>query len=153
MRESVSHADHEHVVEVAGLEQRRAGDELVDEARAPDVDVERSAAQSEAVADERAGVGDGLLGSRGGDDEEVDRVGREPRALDRVRAGFDRERRGGLTFGGDAPFADPGALDDPLIAGVDARLEVGVRETSRRDGRTPTGDARAHQATRNQAIG
>ena len=45
-----------------------AGDELVDEARAPGAEVERAAAQAEAVADERAGVGDRLLGRRGGDD-------------------------------------------------------------------------------------
>ncbi len=87
--------DHQHVVEVAGGQHRRADDELVDEARAPGVEVERAATHTEAVAHERAGVGDGLLGGRGGDDEEVDGVGSEPGVLDRRRAGLGGQARGG----------------------------------------------------------
>ena len=98
-RESVSAPIDEHVVEVAGGEQRRADDELVDEAGAPGVEVERAAAEPEPVADERAGVGDRLLGGGGGDDEQVDGIGREPGVLDRGRAGFDREAGGGLAVG------------------------------------------------------
>ena len=67
-------ADDEHVAEVAGGEQRGAGHERVDEARAAGAEVEGAAAQAQAVADERAGVGDRLLGCGGRDDEEVDRV-------------------------------------------------------------------------------
>ena len=72
-------ADHEHVVEVAGGQHRRADDQLVDEARAPGVEVERSARDAEAVVHERAGVGDELLGAGRRDDEEVDVAGREAR--------------------------------------------------------------------------
>ena len=54
-------ADDEHVVEPAGAEQRRADDEHVDEAGAAGAEVEGAAAQPEALADERAGVGDRLL--------------------------------------------------------------------------------------------
>ena len=71
--------DHEHVLEVAGGEQRRADDELVDEPGAPGVEVERPAVQAETVTDEGAGVGDELLGGRGRHDQEVDGVGREAR--------------------------------------------------------------------------
>ena len=92
----------------------------------------------EAVADERAGVRDELLGRRGGDDEEVDGVGREPGVLDRGGAGLDREARGRLAGAGDAAFADAGALDDPLVAGVDAPLEVGVGESLLGERRCPS---------------
>ena len=52
-------------------------DELVHEARARGGEVERSAAQPERLADERAGVGERLFGRRGRDDEQVDVVGGE----------------------------------------------------------------------------
>src|SRR5262249_51583677 len=48
----------------------------------------------------------------------------------------------------------PGALDDPLVGGVDALFEVGVRESLLGDGDAPTRDAGAHrQAKRSQATG
>ena len=131
-----------------------ADDELVDEAGAPGVEVERTAAHAQAVADEGAGVGDELLGRRGGDDEQVDRVGGEPGVLDRGGAGLDGEGRGRLTVVGDAALADAGALDDPLVARVDALLEVGVGEPLVGDRGAPAGDRRPHaQATRSQATG
>ena len=46
-------------------------------------EVERSAAQTEPVADERAGVGERLLGRRGREDHQIDLGRREPGALDR----------------------------------------------------------------------
>ena len=55
---------------------------------------------------------------------------------------------------GDAAFADAGALDDPLVAGVDALLEVGVGEPLLGERGAPPGDRGAHaQATRSQATG
>ena len=109
---------------------------------------------AEAVAHERAGVRDELLGGRGGDDEEVDGVGSEAGVLDRGGARLDGEARGRLAARGDATFADAGALDDPLVAGVDALLELGVGEPLLGEGGAPTRDAGAHaQATRSQATG
>ena len=54
-------ADDEHVL-VADADHRRADDELVHEARARGREVERSAPQAERFTDERAGVGERLLG-------------------------------------------------------------------------------------------
>ena len=136
-------ADHEHVAEVAGDQQRRAGDEHVDEPGAAGGEVERAAAQAQRLAHERTGVRDGLLGSRGGDDEEVDLVGRDAGVLDRRGPGFDREAGGGLGRFRDAAFADAGALDDPVVGGLDPLLELGVREAPLRDGGPPAGDAGA----------
>ena len=80
--------------------------------------------------------------------------------LDRRGAGFDREARGGFAGGRDAALPDAGALSDPLVGGVDASLEVEVREAVLGDRATPTRDARVHccvpslaQATRSQATG
>src|SRR4029079_19154270 len=146
--------DDEHVVEVAGGQQRRAHDELVDEPGAAGVEVEGPAPHAEAVAHERAGVGDQLLGGRGGDDEEIDGVGGESGVLDRSGAGLDGQGRGRLTRTGDPPLADAGALDDPLVAGVDALLEVGVGEALVGKRRAPSCDGRPHaQATRSHATG
>ena len=58
MRRQRLGADDEHVVEAPACEHRRADDELVDEAGARGVEVERAAVQAERLADERAGVGD-----------------------------------------------------------------------------------------------
>ena len=79
-------ADDEDVVEPAGGEHRSAGDERVDEPRAAGAEVERAAAQPDALADERAGVGDRLLGRGGREHEQVDRVRGEPGPLDRGAA-------------------------------------------------------------------
>ena len=72
-------ADHEDVLQVPRREHRRTDHELVDETCAAGVDVERAAVDARPVGDERAGVRDQLLGCRGGDDREVDRVRCETR--------------------------------------------------------------------------
>src|SRR5439155_7182071 len=147
-------ADEEHVLESAGDEHRRADDELVREPGTAGVEVERAAAKAEPVADERAGMGDGLLGRGGGDDQKVDRVGGQACVLDRRGAGFDRERRGRFARSGDPSLTDAGALDDPHVRGVDSRLEVGVGEALLRNRGSPAGDARSHaQASRSHATG
>ena len=43
-----------------------------------------------------------------------------------------REVRGGDAGLGDVALADPGALQDPLVGGVDQLLEVGVGQHARR---------------------
>ena len=86
---------------------------------------------------------------------QVDVGGREPGALDRVRRGRGRERRGGLVRAGDAPFADAGALDDPRVGRVDACFEIGVRDAPVGDRGSPADDRGrgAGHATRSQATG
>ncbi len=55
---------------------------------------------------------------------------------------------------GDPTLTDAGALDDPLVAGVDPLLEVGVGEPLVREGGAPSRDRRPHaQATRSHATG
>ena len=80
--------------------------------------------------------------------------GVRPGVLDRGRARFDGEGGGGLTLGGDPSLADAGALDDPLVAGVDALFELGVGEPLVGECGAPAGDRGPHaQATRSQATG
>ena len=52
---------------------------------------------------------------------------------------------------GDPALADAGALDDPLVAGVDALLEVGVGEPLLGEGGAPAGDARPRMLRRRAA--
>ena len=65
-----------------------------------------------------------------------------PGALERRDAGLDGELGGGAAH---APLADAGALDDPLVGGVEARREVGVRDDLVGQGAAPAGDRRSHQ--------
>src|SRR6266566_5925734 len=146
--------DDQDVIEVAGGQERRADNEHVDEAGAPRAEVERATAKPEALADERTGVGDRLLGAGGGHDEQVDRVGWDPGILDGRRAGVDGERCGRVRRRGDVPLPNAGALDDPRVRGVDALLHLGIRDEFLGNGRPPAADAGPHRyATRSQATG
>ena len=140
-------ADEEHVL-VAGLQHRRADDELVDEARARGVEVERSASQAERVADERAGVRDQLLGRCGRDDHQVDVGGRQPGALDRLRGRGAAEGGRRLARGGDAPLVNARAFADPGVAGVDVRGEIVVGARACRGPRYPSPRSRAGRLMR-----
>src|SRR6185503_15381782 len=87
-------------------------------------------------------------------DEEVDRVRGEAGVLDRGGTRLDGEAGGRLAARGDPTLTDAGALDDPLVRGVDALLELGVGEPLLGEGGAPSCDAGAHpQATRSQATG
>ena len=81
--------------------------------------------------------------------------GVRPGVLDRGRAGFDRQAwRWTHPRPAIASLADAGALDDPLVAGVDALFELGVGEPLVGECGAPAGDRGPHaQATRSQATG
>src|SRR5262249_19553849 len=66
---------------------------------------------------------------------------REPRSLDRLARRHRRVARDALVGARDVPLANAGALDDPLIGGVEHPLEIGVGEDSGRRGRS---HARGH---------
>ena len=70
----------------------------------------------------------GIIGRRGGEHDQVDRLRIE------VGMGKRRARRMGghvrrqLAGGGDAPLVNAGALDDPLVGGVDLARQIGIGE-------------------------
>ena len=67
-----------------------------------------------------------------------------PGPLEGLAAGLDGEPGGGAA---DAALADAGALDDPLVAGVERGLEVGVGDDLLGQGGAPAGE-RALESTR-----
>ena len=133
--------------------------EAVDEPGAGGVDVERAAAQAELVLHRGRGGGHGAVGRGGGEDEGVDRRRVDARHLERLAARLDREADGGAA---DVALVDAGALDDPLVDGVDRLLEVVVGDHLRRQRGAPAGDDgaadvgrdwRACQTVLSQAMG
>src|SRR4030095_15291415 len=74
--------------------------------------------------------------------DEVDVLGDEVRALERLAGGVDREIGGGFVALDHVPLADPAALLDPRVVRVDHRCEVGVGEDPLRGGGARTGDLR-----------
>ena len=60
--------------------------------------------------------------------QQIDIGRHHARRLERRARGMQRQIAGEFTFGGDMPFADAGALDDPLIGGIDQLFEIGVGE-------------------------
>jgi hypothetical protein len=68
------------------------------------------------------------VGGRRAEHDEVDVGGRAPRGLEGAATCVQREVRGELAVGGDVAFADAGASHDPVVARLDARLEVLVGE-------------------------
>ena len=101
--------------------------ERVDEARADRLDVEGGAAgHAELVLDPRRGRGEGLVGGRRRQHDQVE-IGRlHPRPAERGAGGGGRQVGGELPFGRDAAFEDAGALDDPFVRRVDHPREVFV---------------------------
>ena len=68
-------------------------------------------------------------------------------ALQRRLAREIRRRDAGID---DVALADAGALHDPLVAGVDHLLEVGVGQHARRHVGREAGDARAERRARHE---
>ena len=81
-------------------------------------------------------AGHGAVGRRGGQDEGVDRRRVEPGHAERQAAGLGGQRG---RRAADVALADAGALDDPLVAGVEADVaQVVVGEHLVAAGRCPT---------------
>ena len=116
-------ADEQHALH-AGAEEPVGGDEAVDEAGARRVEVDGSAGARRAPAGST--LADAGIASSGVQVQSSTRSRSAPVTPARAMArsdGLDGETGGGAA---DAPLADPGALDDPLVAGVERVLEVDV---------------------------
>src|SRR5690606_3824893 len=82
--------------------------------------------------------GEGVLGGEGGDDDEVEVVGRELGLAEGGAGGLEGHVGGAYAGVGEAAGLDARALDDPLVRGLDA---VGVDEVVVGD--DPRGDVEA----------
>src|SRR5207244_40855 len=76
------------------------------------------------------------------DDDEVDIDRRSSRGRERGTARMGREIAREFVIRGDVALADAGALDDPLVAGVDDRLELAIGDEALRQVTARAGNAR-----------
>ena len=126
-------ADDQRVLVRAGRDQLAGGGEGVGERRAGGAQVESPRApRADLVLDETGGAREEHVGRDGPDDDDADVVRRELGVGERAHGGFLAEVRGGDARIDDMPLADPGALEDPLVRGVDHLLQVGVGQHARR---------------------
>src|SRR5690606_13700240 len=95
------------------------------------------------VLDEGGGGGERLIGRGGRQHDQVDVLRLKPRGLQRLARGIDGERGGRFVVLGDIALADAGALDDPLVAGIDALRELGIGDHAARKRRAAAADDRA----------
>ena len=120
-------ADAEHATVLAGLHELGAGRQAVHRARAGGQQVDRAGpAAAEPVLDDVADRGKDHVRRGRADRDELDVLGDQVGALQRLLGGLHREIGGGLAVVGDAPLADAGTLHDPLVARVDQLLEIRV---------------------------
>ena len=113
-------SDHQHRLGKPGGDLRVALRQCVDEAGAGRREVVPGhVVGADPLADQRRSGREVVVGAggRGHDQVELGRV--DGGALDRQPCGLGAERCRGVAGCGDPPFADAGALRDPLVAGVD----------------------------------
>src|SRR5690606_15773992 len=124
-------ADHQRPLEIAGTQEIVGGRKAVDEAGAHRLQVEGgTTGQAERRLHGHRGGGKCVVGGRRRKHDEIDVPGIDLGILEGGPGGNDREIRGGLAVGGDAPLADPGTLDDPLVARVDHLGEFVIGENA-----------------------
>src|SRR5687767_9410330 len=83
---------------------------------------------AELVLNRDGGRREGMIRRRCADDDQIDFLRVDPRILERPARG-DRGQVGGeLALRGNMAFADAGALDDPLVGGVDHRRQIAIRQ-------------------------
>ena len=64
---------------------------------------------------------EGVVRGRGGEHDQIEVAAAHPRIGEGAFGGAHREVGGQLALGRDAPLADPGALADPFVGGVETR--------------------------------
>ena len=133
MRENVSAADHQRALERAGAQQAVGGRERVDEARADRLQIERRAmVDAEPGLHGHRGRGKGLVGRRGRQHDQIDRLGVDLGMGERGARGMQAQVRGQFAGRGDAALVDAGALHDPLVGRVDGLRQLGIGENAAR---------------------
>ena len=142
-------ADHQRVLARAGGHHLRRRRQRIGESRARGEQVVAPGARrANLVLHQARRARKQHVGRRRADDDEVDVVGREPGAFDRLLGGFGGQvgRRDARLD--DVPLTNASALQDPFVAGLDHLFEIGVGEHFRRHIGGETGDARTAQGAR-----
>jgi hypothetical protein len=148
-------ADDEHMPGHAGADVGDRGREGVEEARALVADVEGgdelgvvTLAEAELLLQVDAAAGEGVLWGEGGEDDEVEVVGLELGLGEGGPGGLEGEVGGADAGVGEAAGLDAGALDDPVVGGLDAVVvdEVVVGDDPRGDVEAGPGDVGLNHA-------
>ena len=105
-------------------------------------------AGADRVLDQRGGRREHAVRRDRGADDQVDVVGAEAGGLQRHARGGGAQAGGALVVGGDAALADAGAVDDPLVRGLDHALEVGVGQDLGGQVLADADDAGCHEVSR-----
>ena len=69
---------------------------------------------------------EGVIWRRGGQHDQVDGLRIEMGVRERCMGCMHSHMRGEFAGSGDAPLVNPGALDDPLVGGVDFARQIGI---------------------------
>src|SRR5690606_17841921 len=128
---------HQHRPGDAGGEQPGGDGQAVDEAGARGVEVEGAGRGAERGGHLGGRGRHRVVGRRRGDQHGVELVGPGAGPVERGPAGGDGQVPGRLAGAGPAALSDAGALDDPLVGGVEVAGEVVVGHPVRGDGGAP----------------
>jgi hypothetical protein len=77
-----------------------------------------------------------IVRRRGRQHDQIDRLRIDPGMGERRLGGVDRQMRSELAFGGDMALPDAGALNDPLVRGVEPGRQFGIGQDPLRQIRT-----------------
>ena len=123
-------ADHHDLAEFAGLDELRGDGERIDEAGARRLHVEAAdVADADHVADQIGGRRKDQIRRRRRANQKLDVAGRGPGLAQQSAHCLGAHMRCAEPFAlENVPFADAGALDDPLVAGIDHLGQFGVGE-------------------------
>ena len=109
------------------------GGQGVGEAGADRLQVEGDGrADAELALHRGRGGREGVVGGRGGDQDQVEVRGRQPGPVERLARGRDGEIGGQLALGREMALADAGALADPFVRGVDRPRQLVIAHHPRR---------------------
>ena len=133
MRENVSAADHQRPLEGAGLEQAVGGREPEDEARAHRLQIEGGTmGDAETGLDRDGGGRKGIVGSGGGEHDQIDRLRVDPGGGQRLARRGDRHIGRVFPLRRDVALTNAGTLRDPFVGGIDHPRQLGIGEDAAR---------------------
>ncbi len=127
-------ADHERVLGAAGRHDRVADRQRVRKrgTRRRQIESPRLVGANLGLHQAR-GAREQHVGRHRADDDHVDVVGRQARLLDRLLRRFGRQIAGRDAGVDDVTLLDAGALQDPLVGGLDHLLEIRIGQQLRRN--------------------
>jgi len=115
--------DHERATSLTGAHELIGHSQCVDESAARSFKTERWATgNAKTLLQQATDVWKYQVGSRGADDDHIDRIGSNVSRGNRLNRGVIRQVARRLAFGCDMPLGDSGSCSDPLVGRIDHLL-------------------------------